>query len=668
MRKITIAALALTFSSSLAFAQSSKYEVQAQRTVAGPEEVRVSHSTTRTNQAENTVWSEDFSNGIPSSWVNIGYDGFGNVLDSALWEYRGPNTNPNNTVGSRGAYMSAQTPIASPTASNGFVLFDSDYLDNAGTAGNFGNGKAPAPHIGTLTTPLIDLSTVSYAELKFNSYHRYFEGRAIIAFSTDGGTTWPDTLAAHPGIAVNASTATNAIVGLNVTSIVAGEDSVRLRFIFDGTYDDPGASGAGAGYYFWIIDDIEINELPKNEIRFTEWQGAPAQDIIFGPAAGSSKMGIMTLNNNTDQTRDIEFDANVYNYGWAPQSNVGLTVEVIDGNTNNVITSFSSTGAVSSLGSNDTADYNTLNTYGNPWTPTSTGWYRLVYKAVADSASAVSDTFNVYVTDSLMSNDFNTFDNRIGTANVGDDGSALATRIDLVQGATMTGVWIGLSNTSVAGGVIEVEVFDSTGFDYIAGYPTNALKATSPSAYTLTATDISNGFVQLPLTDGQFPYVTLPSGAYFVAVKMYSNSGASPVYLRNDQSVIQPAFSKLMYYTLDPNNPARWYTGFTSDVVNGLWIRAKLSMGVGLEEDVLLNSVKVGPNPATSFVNVAFENIEGEFTLTLTDISGRTISVENVNVFGAANHTLSVEGLAAGVYMLNINNGKASITQKISVQ
>ena len=43
------------------------------------------------------IWSEDFSNGIPSTWIN----------STVPWEYRGPSTTPNTSVGSRGAYSGA---------------------------------------------------------------------------------------------------------------------------------------------------------------------------------------------------------------------------------------------------------------------------------------------------------------------------------------------------------------------------------------------------------------------------------------------------------------------------------------------------------------------------------------------------------------------------------
>ena len=116
----------------------------------------------------NPFWSEDFSGGIPTTWTN-GSTPTPPVI-SAPWVYRGSSTNPGVTTGSQGAYAGTNGPIASPTAGNGFMIFDSDYYDNGGTAGNFGagtypcnsiTGGAPTGHVGTLTTDAIDCSMYS---------------------------------------------------------------------------------------------------------------------------------------------------------------------------------------------------------------------------------------------------------------------------------------------------------------------------------------------------------------------------------------------------------------------------------------------------------------------------------------------------------------------------
>ena len=121
-------------------------------------------------------WSEDFTNGIPSTWTN----------SAAPWVYRGPNTIPNNLVGSQGAYAQNQTPISSSTASNGYLIFDSDYYDNWGVAGAFGSGPYPTPHNGELMTNTIDMSGYTDLTLRFHSYFRTFVGQAFIDFYVGG--------------------------------------------------------------------------------------------------------------------------------------------------------------------------------------------------------------------------------------------------------------------------------------------------------------------------------------------------------------------------------------------------------------------------------------------------------------------------------------------------
>ena len=195
------------------------------------------------------IWSEDFSSGIPSSWIN----------SAVPWEYRGTGTTPNNLIGSRGAYSSNQTPIQSPTSSNGFMIFDSDYYDNGGVAGAFGTGPYPSNpngHTGTLTTESIDLSNYSAVSLFFNSYYREYAGVAKVAFSIDGGITFTNETVVHPNISVNDATADDFRVMINIPSNIAGQPSVHIQFIYDGTimYNNY------YGYYFWMIDDIELVE------------------------------------------------------------------------------------------------------------------------------------------------------------------------------------------------------------------------------------------------------------------------------------------------------------------------------------------------------------------------------------------------------------------------
>lgn len=146
MRKVL---LTLSFFSVVSFGASAQ-NISTEPGALAPEHSYMEGVTTpvqkthKSSVAPPTIfWSEDFSGGFPSDWTNQGFDvdpstGLRTPNPLAGWEYRGPVTTPTSAVGSRGAFAGAQqsgnlgTPIASPTRANGFIIFDSDYLDNGG--------------------------------------------------------------------------------------------------------------------------------------------------------------------------------------------------------------------------------------------------------------------------------------------------------------------------------------------------------------------------------------------------------------------------------------------------------------------------------------------------------------------------------------------------------
>jgi len=85
-----------------------------------------------------------------------------------------------------------------------------------------------------------------------------------------------------------------------------------------------------------------------------------------------------------------------------------------------------------------------------------------------------------------------------------------------------------------------------------------------------------------------------------------------------------------------------------------------ITRGVGIE-NLAMEAVSVYPNPATSVINVA--NAQGA-QISVYDMSGRMISnIENAD----DNQTISTEGMAKGMYLVRIADGKNVITKKISV-
>jgi hypothetical protein len=270
-----------------------------------------SHSSNR----ETVIWSEDFASGIPANWNNSGAPAL------AIWEYRGPSTNPNHLVGSRGSCLpngNVGEAMTSTTASNGFVIFDSNYWDNnlnPCTVDNFGTGQAPGPHLSYLTTPSIDLTGFPNAVLEFEQYIRYYLGNTSVEISIANGP-WEVlyTNILEQGI----TTANTQTVRMPLPAAAGNQSNVKLRFVYDGLY------------YFWQIDDIHIVQGFANDL------------IIENSSYGDFDL------NNPDHTTGFEMmeytqypsafapllhlKSSVFNFGTNTQTNVALNARLIDDN------------------------------------------------------------------------------------------------------------------------------------------------------------------------------------------------------------------------------------------------------------------------------------------------------------------------------------------------
>lgn len=197
------------------------------------------------------VVSWDFSNGIPQDWIV----GINSTTDLAHWEYRGPNTEPNTTVGARGSCSAIAAPIASLTQSNGFVIFDGNHWDDAGTAcgAGLGSGVDPAPHTAWLITSEIDFSTISSAVLTFQQQYRHFQTTTKVQISTNQGTTWTDILSNNSG----SQSANVEWQSVNISNWAANQPSVQFKFIYSGVY------------YWWLLDDISVYVPNSNDLILT---------------------------------------------------------------------------------------------------------------------------------------------------------------------------------------------------------------------------------------------------------------------------------------------------------------------------------------------------------------------------------------------------------------
>lgn len=90
-----------------------------------------------------------------------------------------------------------------------------------------------------------------------------------------------------------------------------------------------------------------------------------------------------------------------------------------------------------------------------------------------------------------------------------------------------------------------------------------------------------------------------------------------------------------------------------STIGQGFWLGAANTLVLSANDFDLGEVTTVYPNPANNFLNVAFENLEGEeLQLSLMDIQGRQVLQRTSN--GMETETLSIHQLAAGTYLLSI--------------
>jgi hypothetical protein len=270
---------------------------------------------------EEIIWSEDFEAGIPSDWENAETSGV------ALWEYRGIVTTPNNEIGSIGSCIPEDAPggapILSPSWTNGFVIFDSNFWDNSENPCSpdfFGTGIAPGPHFATLTTPSLDLTGIDNVGLIFYQYIKDYQAETYVQVSVNQGT-WQTVF--ENDLFPNESTPLDDMQRVVISGLADNQQDVRIRFVFEGTY------------YFWMLDDIQVVQLDDNNIS-ARW--STYGDFDFYDLAHETGFEYMEYDQYPLGLQpELKFTTMADNFGAMAQTDVRLNVEIINTNTNTTV-------------------------------------------------------------------------------------------------------------------------------------------------------------------------------------------------------------------------------------------------------------------------------------------------------------------------------------------
>ncbi len=588
------------------------------------------------------VWTEDFANGLagnnPSgAWTTDGPNG-------TIWRV--------NTNAPRGAYTQNAERIASTTFANGFAKFASDSA-NCTWSGSTPTALPVSEFTdweGSLVSPIIDLSATPFVELVFQQRSRFCCSNSpfYLDISTDGGISWPTSFLANEGLPINQGATgsgtpptTTETRSFNITNaIAASPGTVQFRFHHDGT--------RGSSHYYWQIDDIQIANLPDNEIvmnyGYTSTTGLGEE---YGRIPSSQLPSTMNVG------------AEVYNYGGQDQTNVVINCSVTDALGTEVFATSTSLGTIASgdtVVSDEDAVLPTL----------ALGLYTATFTISSDQIDMDIDPSNnskvrtFEVTDLIYSLD-NLGNHPTGTQTATQVGSAsftdnsedvkLLTMYFINDAYIATGLEIELGTNSDVGGRIIASILDTA--DVLSTPSVVNQTLAISDFYTLTQADITAGKVTIPFDQ---PITLLPN-AYYAVASLFAD-GDNEVYVRDDTTVPQPGLASALWIPFDPDNNQNFYGG------NGTaWaIRLTSNTSISVSESTELEGVTMYPNPTTGILRINSQGSQ-KFTAEVLNVLGELVLTTNFT----GSTTLDLAEFADGVYSVRISNGANTTVQRITL-
>lgn len=562
-----------------------------------------------TSRAEgDTIWYDDFAN--LDNWT-AGTTGASGTADS-LWEY--------TTTGPYGTFSGTWGDVESVTASNGWVMFDSDGNGSA----NPSNGAPTGVEFDTylqLANP-IDLSSYPVVGVAFTEFYKELSSETYLDVSTDG-TNWT-SIQLHPGFGANDATAHDEVLYQDITPIAGGQSSVwiRLRYV---------------GYgYFWQVDDLMFVEGVENDL---------ALGRIF---TGNNENDYLYTKIPVSQAVSLELGAVAINTGGMPQTNVMVDWEISDGS--NVVASGSEAMATSlAAGASDTLFFETN------YTPSVVGDYTIsmsVYSDQTDSNLANNDGSDVIeITEYVWGHDY-TGEPYVqygysGTSQQGTDGFEMgADYFCKVDGDFIYALQFALGNNSDAESVT-AKVYEDD--------PTNG--AISETVYDIQQGDYSTNsnvkFITVVLDD---PVEMLAGSVYTATVAIEpGNSG----YIMGQQ-IDDDDRGQSVYFAFEDT----WYywSGLTTSM------RINLNPDIaGIDDMIAEYGFGLYPNPARESFALSIPEEADVRSIRVLDMGGK--AVRDLTSGPISNKLrVSTDGLASGMYFVEVITDQGAGTQKLIVR
>ncbi|MCB0395029.1 MAG: T9SS type A sorting domain-containing protein [Flavobacteriales bacterium] len=637
MKKIYTVAGAAFFLANIAFAQ---------RTNIAPAEVRpgaqnevstnVAHSLNAGIDAlGDTIWSEDFSGGIPAGWEIIDHTtpATGNV-----WEYASTDTI---------SCILTSAIFKATSAKNGYALMFGDrYNADAGCLNNLGVTLMNT----SLQTPAMDYTGYTSVFLKFQHAFRYCCDPAskLSIYVSNDSTSWKEynvkgTYPVSTGVKVNDNSPNPMMASVNISDIASGQSKVWIRWRID-----------GPSHYYWAVDDVAVVE------GYTEENALVRPFVDFNYMDGGF---YSMLPRSQGATTPIDFRGAIYNNGTSALANVVLNVKVKDPSGATVYDESSTAMSTVPL------DLDTVST-STSFYPGSTcneiGQYSIDYtvnQTETDQYMANNTaSFNFALSDTVFARDYGVANKAIGlttwaSCSQNADGEEISTLYEFSSDAVATSIsFYNMASTTPGVAVIlNLYRFQVDG--------NGAIVQTSPIAaseiYDIVAGD-ANSWITLPFTT---PVTVEKDSAFMASISIYNIAGKS-FWVGGDLATIQPDATSFAYCS------GGW--GWVSDQP---MIRLNVNDGsgnycVGVNEVENPHKVKVFPNPNNGYFNIIAENLRGRnSTIQVTNVIGQVVYSKDVCVSTSyLSETIDLSSIEKGLYFVKLINNNSESVYKVVVE
>ncbi|MEL6865004.1 MAG: PA domain-containing protein [Bacteroidota bacterium] len=621
---------------------------------------------------DDVLWdSGGFANGL-GDWEVVGVSG-----DTALWTY--------TANGAATGALTGGLAISSPTAANGAMILDADFLTTKGSQANIPSGPPSSypQYESELISPVIDCSDCDAVMLNFHQYNLPLNGSTTMSYSLDGGTEYSDPITIETENVLTANE--QNLVGTEEIRLLLPElnnqGNIRIKFTFNGDF------------YFWIIDDVRLIRPEAHNLRVMEnWWAIPLN--IRTPAS---------------QVEEFGFVADIYNAGGQAQTNTNLNVTITEAS--GTVPTFSADFAYGTIGPDSLAENQIFPETFTPEKDLPTT-YTMTYTVSADSTDFDE-------TDNSLSVEFRTTDTEYAkeTGRTRDllpvdalwpDGAPHSWSIgnyyyitrssDNVGGVDIkyeaTSATIELSDLSTHAGknliVWLYEWVDDNGDQLAqnternpAGFNTYEVLGTESVPFRLEIPIFDfNGDPDdptfAPLKD-ETEYllvlqITTDEDDDDFAVEASEEYDYGAAVWRTEQLGV-PRYSHVLgigdedYYRLAPTDDFGT-TNFGHDIVPVIRLNVQPFDITSTSELDEANLVVLTPNPANEVLNanISLVNASDNVSIKLLDLTGKVVHVQEFSNFQQDNLLIDVSTLPSGAYFFHILTDEGQRTRRVMVQ